>query len=105
MIVRGMEDEDGNRSRFAGLRLPKGERLADDFVQFFFGWAAAEGEGCGEVFPVVQRELVEITGDENFQRGAFFYVAGVFQELASGIGELLFLAGSKFRNWQFVKVK
>lgn len=34
--------------------LPERERLADDFVQFRFRLAAAEGEGGGEMLPVLQ---------------------------------------------------
>lgn len=34
--------------------LPERERLANDFVQFGFRLAAAEGEGGGEMLPVLQ---------------------------------------------------
>ena len=34
--------------------------MADDFVQFLFGGAAAEGEGAGEIFPIVQRQAVKV---------------------------------------------
>src|SRR6266699_1317734 len=34
--------------------VPESNGLADDFVEFFFGGAAAEGEGAGEVFPIVE---------------------------------------------------
>ena len=53
-----------------GLLWPKGEGLADDFVQLGFRVAAAEGEGEGEMFPVVRRQAVKFAGDEVFQRGA-----------------------------------
>jgi hypothetical protein len=47
-----------------GTRLfcPKSEGLADDVVQFGFGFAAAEGEGAGEMLPTSQREGVKFAG-------------------------------------------
>ena len=44
--------------------------LADDFFQFGFGIAAAEGEGAGEMLPILQRQSVKFAGDEDFQCGA-----------------------------------
>jgi len=44
--------------------------LADDFIQLGFGFAAAEGERAGEMFPVVRQQAVKLAGDEDFQRGA-----------------------------------
>jgi hypothetical protein len=50
---------------------PKRQGLADDLVQFGLGCGlAAEGEGAGQVFPVIQRQAVEVAGDEDFQGGA-----------------------------------
>lgn len=84
-----------NQQPVSGTRLfcPKGERLADDFVQLGFGFAAAEGEGAGEMLPIVQREAVKFAGDEGFQRGAFLHVARVLQQVRGEIGQLLFLRG------------
>lgn len=62
-------------------RSPKRERLADDGVQFGFRVRiAAEGEGAGEMFPIVRREAVKFAGDEDFQRGAFLHVVRIFQQ-------------------------
>lgn len=52
--------------------LPKAHGLPDDFVQLLFGGAAAESEGAGEMFPIVQRQPVKFAGDEDFQRGPLF---------------------------------
>ena len=66
--------------------------MADDFVEFSFRFRiAAEGEGAGEMFPIVQRQAVKFAGDEDFQRGAFLHVARIFQQLGGGLGQLLFL--------------
>jgi hypothetical protein len=43
--------------------------LADDFVDFGLGVAAAEGEGAGQKPPAVPRQAVKIPGDEFFPRG------------------------------------
>ena len=72
-------------------KLPERGGLADDFVQFRFRLAAAEGEGGGEMFPVVQREAVELLGDEGFQRGAFFYVAWILEQLLGRFRQLLLI--------------
>ena len=52
------------------LIFPEGNGLADDFVQLGFRVAATEGEGAGEMFPILQRQAVKFAGDEDFQRGA-----------------------------------
>jgi hypothetical protein len=54
----------------SSLIFPEREGLADDFVQLGFGFAAAEGEGAGEMFPIFGRKAVKFAGDEGFQRGA-----------------------------------
>ena len=70
--------------------------MADDFVQFCLGFGiAAEGEGAGEMFPVVRRQAVKFAGDEDFQRGAFLHVARIFQQLPGEFGQLLFLRGAE----------
>ena len=74
---------------------PKRKRLADDFVQLRLGFAAAEGERTGEMFPVVQRQAVKFVGDEDFQRRAFLHVAWIFKKLRGKLGQLLFLRRRK----------
>ena len=34
-------------------------------------------EGAGEMFPIVQRQPVQLAGDTDFQRGPFLHIAGV----------------------------
>ena len=58
---------------------PQRMGLADDFVQLGFGIAAAEGEGSGEMSPILQRQAVMLMGDEYLQRSALLLVAGEFQ--------------------------
>lgn len=69
--------------------------LANDFIQLGFGIAAAEGEGAGEMPPILQREAVKFAGDEHFQRGAFICIARVFQKLGGKLGRFLFLRGGE----------
>src|SRR5438093_6228226 len=79
--------------------------LADDFVQFSFGWAAAEGERAGEMLPVVQRKTVEIAGDEDFQRSAFFYIPRVFQKLVRDRREPSAWSGLQIGDREFEELK
>jgi hypothetical protein len=59
------------KSRYDARFLCRPERqgLAYDFIEFGLGVAAAEGEGAGQMPPVVPRQAVKISGDERFQRG------------------------------------
>lgn len=63
--------------------------MADDFVKFRFGLAAAESERSGEMFPVIKGKAVKFAGDKGFERRAFTNVARVFQKFGGGIGEFL----------------
>src|ERR1035437_5353710 len=50
------------------LIFPERNGLADDFIQLCFGFAAAEGEGAGEMVPIFGRKAVEFAGDGGIGR-------------------------------------
>ena len=43
------------------------------------------------MFPILQGQIVQLAGDEGFERGAFLHGARVFEQLPGKLGQFLFL--------------